>query len=192
MRPVLSGLLAVLLASVTAASHAADWRERSINQRQHNQEFRTREAFRGGDMTRGTARQFQHEARDTDRGRHDGERRFGFDRGHPGFAHGPGWGYPGVGNGYAYGHSPARAFERRVDRIEHYERHRIAQGLRTGALTRDEARQLVAEQRALEAKERRYLADGIVTRAERADLLSDLNAAARHIYNETHDAEVRR
>lgn len=213
MKPVLSGLLAVLLTSMVAAPQAADGRERNINQRQHNQQFRIREGIRQGDLTRGEARQLQHQAqdirreerafrsdgrftaaerhetqRDLDRlsqnirhERHDGARRFGHD-GHD----------SGFGRGHAFGHSSTRAFDRRVDHVQHDQRQRIAQGLRSGALTRHEAGRLMAEQRAIEAEERRYLADGIVSWAERADLLQDLNAAARHIYNESHDAQVRR
>lgn len=108
MKPVLSGLLAVLLASVVGAPQAAEGRERGINQRQHNQQQRMHEGFRQGE------------------------------------------------------------------------------------LTRREARRLMAEQRAIEAEERRYLADGVLTQWERMDLVRDLNAAGRHIYNEIHDAQARR
>ena len=177
MKPVLSGLLAVLLSSMVAAPHAADGPERGVNPRQHNQQHRIHQGVRQGDLTRDEARHLRHQARDVQnihRERHNGERRFGHDGRHPGF-----WG------GQAYGHSSTRAFDRRVDRIQHEQRQRIAQGLRSGALTRQEARQLMAEQQ-------RYLADGMVTRAERVDLLQDLNAAARHIYNESHDAQTRR
>ena len=184
MKPVLSGLLAILLSSMVAAPQAADGPERGVNQRRHNPQERIHQGVRHGDLTRGEARQLQHQARDIGNlhhGRHDGERRFGHDGRHYGF-----------GGGHAYGHSSTRAFDRRVDRIQHEQRQRIAQGLRSGALTRQEARQLMAEQRAIEAEQQRYLADGIVTRAERVDLLRDLNAAARHIYNESHDAQTRR
>lgn len=213
MKPMVSGLVAVLLAGVVTAPQAADGREHSINQRQHNQQQRIHQGVRQGGLTRGEARQLQRQARDVRREerafrsdgrftaaerqqvqrdldqvsrnirreRHDGDRRFGHDVRHPGF-----------GRGHVYGHSSTRAFDRRVDHIQHNQRQRIEQGIRSGELTRPEARRLMAEQRAIEDEEQRYLADGIVTRAERADLLQDLNAAARHIYNESHDVQTRR
>ena len=184
MKPVLSGLLAVLLSSMVAAPQAADGPERGVNQRWHDQQQRMHQGARQGDLTRGETRQLQHQARDMNNihhERYDGERHFGRDGRHYGF-----------GSGHAYGHSSTRAFDRRVDHIQHEQRQRIAQGLRSGALTRQEARQLMAEQRAIEAEQQRYRTDGVVTRAERVDLLQDLNAAARHIYNESHDAQTRR
>ncbi|OGA24739.1 MAG: hypothetical protein A3I02_01755 [Betaproteobacteria bacterium RIFCSPLOWO2_02_FULL_67_26] len=95
------------------------------------------------------------------------------------------------GNHYGWQGS-TRAFDRRVDLVQRDQRRRIEQGMRSGALTRHEASRLLAQQRAIEVEEQRYLADGIVTRAERTDLLQDLNAVARRIYNESHDAQARR
>lgn len=213
MKSTVSGLLAVLLASVVTTAQAADGRERNINQRQHHQQQRIHQGVRQGDLTRGEARQLQREARDVRREerafrsdgrftlaerqqvhrdldqvsrnirseRHDGERRFNHDRRHPAFD-----------RGHGYGHASTRAFDRRVDHIQHSQRQRIEQGVRSGELTRHEARRLMAEQRAIEAEERRYLADGVLTQWERTDLMRDLNVASRHIYNETHDAQVRR
>ena len=165
MKPVLSSLLAVLLTSVVAAPQAADGHERSINQRQHVQ------------------RNLDRQSRDIHRERNDGQRRTV----HAGPRPDHGW----RGNHYGWQGS-TRAFDRRIDHVQHDQRRRIEQGLRSGALTRHEASRLMAEQRAIEAEERRYLADGVVTRAERVDLLQHLNAAARHIYNESHDAQTRR
>jgi hypothetical protein len=213
MKPVLSSLLAVLLTSVVAAPQAADGPERSVNQRQHNQQQRIHQGVRQGDLTRGEARQLQHQARDVRREerafrsdgrftaaerqqvqrdlnhvsrnirheRHDGGRRFGHDGR-----------YPGFDRGHGYGHASTRAFDSRVDHVQRDQRQRVEQGIRSGALTRSEAQRLMAEQRALEAEERRYLADGVLTQWERTDLARDLNVAGRHIYNETHDAQVRR
>jgi len=71
------------------------------------------------------------------------------------------------------------------------QRERIQQGIRSGELTRGEARQLGAEQRTIRQEERQYKSDGVLTRAERKDLQQDLNVASKDIYNEKHDAERR-
>ena len=179
MKTAMSGLLAALLAAAVPALADPGDRERGINQRQHNQQHRIE--------------------------RHDGDRRFSHNERHPNLdqrlhhAVRNGDMTPQqarrVWNGYHPGYpGPAsvREFDRRVDQIEHYQRERIAQGIRSGELTRQEARRLIAEQRAIEAEERRYMADGVLTQWERMDLMRDLNAASRHIYNETHDAQTRR
>jgi hypothetical protein len=178
---------------------------------------REEHAFRSdGQFTRGERREvhrdLNHLSRDIYRERHDAQRRFPEHARRPHFDHRPnqGWhwghaqrqhawhrGYvqahparPHWG-GHHYGPYATRQWDRRFDRIQEHQRDRIARGIRSGELTRSEARGLFAEQRAIEAKERSYLADGFLTRAERADLLEDVNAARRHIYNETHDAERR-
>ena len=130
------------------------------------------------------------------RERQDGDRRFGRNEGHSGFDRQPryagyqGWNGHQGWNGQHYGQG--RAFDPRVDRAQAQQRERIAQGIRSGQLTRAETDRLMAEQRSIQAEERRYRADGVLTRAERADLYGDLNAASQHIYNETHDAQTRR
>ncbi len=87
-------------------------------------------------------------------------------------------------------------FERRwsardpeIDRAQYNQRERIAEGMRSGALTQREAHRLLAEQQAIRDKERWYRADGVLSSDERADLRRDLNVASRHIYNEKHDAQ---
>ncbi len=219
MNAAMSGLLVAMLiaASVPVAANA---REHRVDQRQHNQQQRIHEGWRQGDLTRGETRRLQREARDIRRDerafrsdgrfapaerrhvqrdldrlsrdihreRHDGERRFG----HEGnIRNADRWPHRGW-QGHQYGYGPSREFDRRVDHIQHRQRQRIVQGIRTGELTRHEARRLMTEQRAIEAEERRYLADGFLTRWERMDLMGDLNAAGRHIYNEAHDAQTRR
>lgn len=68
---------------------------------------------------------------------------------------------------------------------------RIKQGVRSGELTRDEAKQLAQEQRAIRTEERAYKADGVLTPAERKDLHQDLNQASKDVYEQKHDAEKR-
>ena len=92
-----------------------------------------------------------------------------------------------------YDQSGFREFgSRDIDRLQERQRARILQGLRSGELTRREANRLIAEQRMIQLQERRYRADGVLTRDERRELWQDLNAAGRHIYNEMHDAQERR
>jgi hypothetical protein len=68
---------------------------------------------------------------------------------------------------------------------------RIAQGLRSGALTPREAARLRAEQRWIRREERLYRADGVLGPWDRADLRRDLARASRDIEREKHDGQVR-
>ncbi|OGI45699.1 MAG: hypothetical protein A2637_07570 [Candidatus Muproteobacteria bacterium RIFCSPHIGHO2_01_FULL_65_16] len=68
---------------------------------------------------------------------------------------------------------------------------RIGQGVRSGELTKEEAKDLAAEQRAIRKEERAYKSDGKLTGEERKDLHQDQNAASKDIYQEKHDAEKR-
>jgi hypothetical protein len=63
--------------------------------------------------------------------------------------------------------------------------------VRSGELTRHEARWLMREQRAIERKKMAYLADGELSRGEAYDLHEDLNRAKEHIYNQRQDADYR-
>ncbi len=74
---------------------------------------------------------------------------------------------------------------------QHHQQQRIGQGVRSGELTRGEARHLEREQRHMRMEERRYRADGGMNRGERQDLHHDLNAASKNIYQQKHDAEKR-
>jgi hypothetical protein len=89
--------------------------------------------------------------------------------------------------------SPALAgpHDPRVNARQHHQHDRVKQGVRSGALTRDETKQLAAEQRAIRKEERLYKSDGVLTKDERRDLRQDQNAASKNIYNEKHDAEHR-
>lgn len=85
----------------------------------------------------------------------------------------------------------AAPYDPGINARQHRQHERIAQGLRSGELSRGEAQQLRAEQRAIRAKERLYKSDGVLTVAERRDLQHDQYLADRHIYLEKHDAEWR-
>ncbi len=178
---------------------------------------REERAFRAdGDLSRGERRHLQRDlnrvSRDIHNERHDGQRRFGDrsderrsdfrGRGHAFGRHGDDrrfWargadyrfgrhdGHPRFGN--QWGHrSPASG----INRMQAQQQHRIVQGMRSGDLTRPEARRLMSEQREIRREERAYLADGRLSRSERRDLYGDLRDANRHIYNQTHDAQSRR
>lgn len=203
MRPGLSILLIAVLAALPVYAQA-DGRDRGFHRGQFHFQNRIHQGWRAGDLTRGEVRGLEREARhlrrderafaadgridpwerrqlwrererlnrDIFRERHDGERRFSgrFDERFGG--RGAGWG---------------RGFDEWRDRS----RDAIVRGVRSGALTPDEARALRAEQRALRQQERLYRADGVVTPEERADLRGRLSALREHIYNEAHDAERR-
>lgn len=78
-----------------------------------------------------------------------------------------------------------------VDRREHKQKQRIKQGVKSGALTKDEARALAAEQKAIRVKEREMKSDGSLTREERKELHQDLNEASKNIAEQKHDVETR-
>ncbi len=80
---------------------------------------------------------------------------------------------------------------REIDARQERQRGRIWQGWRSGELTRREMRQLMAEQRAIDDKERHYLADGHLNRWEYADLEHELDEASRRIRHEKHDGNWR-
>jgi hypothetical protein len=162
---------------------------------------REQHAARSGDRSNAAERQHvqrdhERQSRDVHRERNDGQRRFGHDwpRDHAGSrpnrgGQGNHYGWQGNHNG---GQGSTRAFDRRYDNAQQDQRQSIQRGIRSGELTRQEASRLMTEQRRLEAQERRYLADGSLSRRERADMTQDLNRARQHIYNETHDAQERR
>ena len=74
---------------------------------------------------------------------------------------------------------------------QHRQDQRIKQGVRSGELTKDEAKNLREEQREIRQEERAYKADGKLTRDERKDLHQDLNNLSKDIYTEKHDNEKR-
>ena len=218
---MMSSLLVAMLVAASVPVTAAERERSGANQRQQPQQQRVQQGAQQGNSARGDARQFQGQSRDAGREQHaarsgdrsnaaerqhvqrdherqsrdvhrernDGQRRFGHDgpRDHAGSRPNRGW--QGNHNG---GQGSTRAFDRRYDNAQQDQRQSIQRGIRSGELTRQEASRLMTEQRRLEAQERRYLADGSLSRRERADMTQDLNRARQHIYNETHDAQERR
>jgi hypothetical protein len=74
-----------------------------------------------------------------------------------------------------------------VDERQARQMDRIHEGLRSGQLTRHEARDLLRDQRQIERVERHYLADGRLSRDEWLDLDRRLDEASREIRAEKHD-----
>lgn len=75
----------------------------------------------------------------------------------------------------------------RIDQRQQNQQDRIANGVRSGALTPTETRQLERREGKIAADERAAKADGKVTRAERAKLRREENRASRKIYQKKHN-----
>ena len=78
-----------------------------------------------------------------------------------------------------------------VDRREGRQSRRIKHGVRSGSLTRREARNLAAQQARIRRHERRVKADGVVTARERVSLQRQENRASRNIYRKKHNLRRR-
>lgn len=78
--------------------------------------------------------------------------------------------------------------------INHRQNHqadRIRQGVRSGELTRAEAKDLREDRRDIRKQEREYKSDGHLSKAERKDLHQDMNALSKDIHAAKHDADKR-
>lgn len=79
-----------------------------------------------------------------------------------------------------------------INTRERRQAHRIADGVRSGELTRRETRRLLAEQGWIRYEETRYRHSGAgIGPREYLDLQRDLNRANRHIYRQKHDRQRR-
>ena len=67
---------------------------------------------------------------------------------------------------------------------------RIDQGVRSGALTQQESRNLQRQQNEIRADKRAAKADGVVTRAERMKLRREQRRASRAIYRKKHNGRT--
>ncbi len=151
-------------------------------------------AHQAHEQARDRAQERMHMAENGPRAQHPRRDR---DNNPPGRAGGPGTNWenrPGPAGGP--GASPDRRVppavrDPGVNARQGFQRDRIGQGVRSGELTKDEAKQLAGEQRAIRKEERAYKSDGKLTKDERKDLHQDLNAASKDIYEQKHDAEKR-
>jgi len=212
-----SSVLAMVMAAGLAVTADAQARERGVNERQGHQRERVAAGVRSGEMTRRESQALHHNAqrierkeqafrsdghfsrgerrelhRDLDRqGRQIHQARTDHDRrGNHGGAdrdnrHGASHNAPGWHGGRDWGHGRSG-----FDGTQHRQREQIRDGVRSGSLTQHEARRLYGEQHEIAALERSYRADGVLTRNERSDLRDELSDARRHIYNQSHDADV--
>lgn len=87
--------------------------------------------------------------------------------------------------------APAFAGTPRLNAREHNQMARIHQGVKSGELTRPEARHLRRGEARLNYNEARAKADGVVTPAERARLHNEANRESARIYRQKHDAQDR-
>lgn len=78
-----------------------------------------------------------------------------------------------------------------VARREHRQHDRIKQGVKSGELTKEEAKGLRSEQKEIREERREMMKDGHLSKEEHKELNQDLNKASEHIYEEKHDAEKR-
>lgn len=105
--------------------------------------------------------------------------------GYPGRGHAPGFQQTGFGPAYCL----TRTDYSNIDQRQRAQMERIYEGVRTGQLTRGEARTLIQEQKRIEQLQRRYLADGFLDRGEWADLERRLDTLSQDIREEKHDRE---
>jgi Spy/CpxP family protein refolding chaperone len=83
------------------------------------------------------------------------------------------------------------AGSRGINGREHREQQRINQGIRSGELTRREARQVESGLARIRIDERFARADGHLTPRERARLQRELDRESRSIYRQKHDGQDR-
>ena len=87
--------------------------------------------------------------------------------------------------------APALAGTPALDAREANQRQRIAQGVRSGELTRPETRRLIAGERRLHRHERLAKCDGVVTRSERIALQRQATRISGRIRRQKHDPQDR-
>ncbi|MDI1298147.1 hypothetical protein [Methylotenera sp.] len=78
-----------------------------------------------------------------------------------------------------------------VNKHQHHQDRRIAQGVKSGELTRAEAKDLRGDQKGIRQEERAFKSDGTLTKDERQELHQDQHAASKEIYQEKHDEQER-
>lgn len=71
------------------------------------------------------------------------------------------------------------------------DRQRVRQGIRSGQITRDEARQIRERRQQIRNERRAYRADGVVTRAERREIRRDRREQDRYIRSQRRDDDRR-
>ena len=77
-----------------------------------------------------------------------------------------------------------------VTERQHSQNRRINQGVRSGELTRNEARHLRADERHISRDKRMARANGHVSRTQRQHLRREENRTSRAIYRDKHNSRV--
>ena len=77
----------------------------------------------------------------------------------------------------------------RVTKRQIHQQQRIRQGVKSGELTKPEARRLEVREAKIQRDKKAAKSDGVVTRGERAKLNREQNRASRRIYRQKHDAQ---
>lgn len=85
----------------------------------------------------------------------------------------------------------AQARERGINDRQAHQRERVAAGIRSGEVTRPEARQLHREANRIERKEQAFRSDGHFSRGERREVQHDLNRHSRNIRQARNDHDRR-
>ena len=88
--------------------------------------------------------------------------------------------------------APAFAGTPHLDAREANQRAHIHQGVKSGELTRPEARRLRTGEARLHYNEARAKSDGVVTAAERARLQREASRESARIYRQKHDSQDRK
>ena len=78
-----------------------------------------------------------------------------------------------------------------VNARQQHQDQRIKQGVRSGELTKHEAKGLREDRRDIKQLEMAYKADGTLSGAERKDLHQELNKNSKNIYQQKHDGQDR-
>lgn len=77
--------------------------------------------------------------------------------------------------------------DRHINREQRHQGERIAQGVKSGELNKQETKDLVGDQRQIRREERQDKADGHFTKAERQDVRQDQADASKEIYQDKHN-----
>ena len=187
--------LAGVLAAVSA-SHADDRRTRDpgVNARQHNQRERIQQGVKSGELTRretGRLTEQQRDVRQLERAYESDGTLTGAER--RDLQHEQNQASRDI---YRQKHDeqdrpPADVRDPGVNQRQANQTDRIAQGVKSGELTHDEAQELRTERRDIRGLEQTYKSDGELTRDERQELHQQLDQQSREIYQEKHDDESR-
>jgi hypothetical protein len=92
---------------------------------------------------------------------------------------------------FAVGIASAQTATPRVTERQVNQQKRIGNGVRSGELTRPEARRLERRQARIAYDKAKAKSDGVVTAEERAKLAREQNRASRSIARQKHDAQKR-